>query len=1233
LLKHHLIQLSAENQIQFRHQLLQEYYAAERLLEEIAKLSDDELQWEYLNYLKWTEVVALMSGLFEDEAQVINLLESALNIDCRLCAKLVRSIKRQFQEQSVEFIFDQRSIPLINKIIVLGETKSDYAIPYLIAYFEAAFEAGYYLPQKFVIKALKNIGSDAAVYELLAIIEEHIIDLPRILKNEFFDITGFEVEVVAKDALNALEDIFRLNKTNNIIKNYFNLLKHEDYLIRVSAALELFRYDLINDDIYFKYCLPVLKHKNIYTRRTAIQLLAPNNNEFAIFPLIQATNDESYEVCQAAIERLADFKNQDVIVRLGELLHSEDLRVRKLAFDSLEKIGGEDIVPVLCSFIQDNIILSCTLLQNDNFNFISSIERKLLERAFRILENINNTVLTNICNSLLNNEEVLFHWLASYKLWKIDNLDIETAIDAFCQFINHTNFSIVIETVSNFTNYKITKQNVSKLKDDFLFIISNNYKAYLSLVKTLNSNNLAVRIEAIKALATFDNQEVIPVLKQALNDDDYEVRLEVIKALKSFGITQLIAIREQVLNDENCAVRRSYFETIKKYDSEYVFPILSKIIEDCSQKLPKILSNHELDLLTNGEWNLLADAVRQLNCIGSENSIAILHNLLQSKEESIHALSAFQLWELNLIDKDILVTALLNLFRHNNPNLRKAAIEGLEAINSDKLINVVSQTIDDDNYKVRLQAVESLKKYNFNESIPLLLQFIEDENYQVRKEAIVVLSKYGRYKVIPILIESLDDEVEEVVIAAIKALSYFNDDKMVMSLIEKLENNNNYSICEAIIDSLIVIGKKNNLAIAVFFSWFNNYDGSEFNHIIIKYLENDYQNLSLHFISLALINNDVYVHRAAIEAARLVDSPQLLPYLYRYWIHSDLVFGQQWRAIDLIQESCKYYKPIPKLIMSNTSHNYALLIGVGECEETKLSLPVTVKDIQALKSLLTDSNLCGYIDSNIRLLYNETATKEKILENFNWLKQQAENDPEATILIYYSGHGCLDNSGNYYLIPHETDRADIPDTALSAETINQALQEIPAQRLLVIIDSCHAQGMATSKDAKSPIPKGFTQTALPKTIIDNLKGVGRVVFTSSTGEQLSWIRSDRTMSIYTYHFLEALQGAGNQPGDKVVKVSHLMNYLSKTVPITVQKEYNKEQTPFFDFATEDFPVALLRGGKGLPEAGYDVKAEAEENIRSISNQVKDGVGIVGNSNIGLNIGQAGNITIGDISSK
>ncbi|NEP89940.1 MAG: hypothetical protein F6K18_25680 [Okeania sp. SIO2C2] len=60
-----------------------------------------------------------------------------------------------------------------------------------------------------------------------------------------------------------------------------------------------------------------------------------------------------------------------------------------------------------------------------------------------------------------------------------------------------------------------------------------------------------------------------------------------------------------------------------------------------------------------------------------------------------------------------------------------------------------------------------------------------------------------------------------------------------------------------------------------------------------------------------------------------------------------------------------------------------------------------------------------------------------------------------------------------------------------------------------------------------------------------------------------------------------------------------MNHVSKTVPESAQ-QLGKEQTPIFDFSqTEDFPVALLRGGKGLPEGGWEeVKQETQAKIQA-----------------------------------
>lgn len=324
---------------------------------------------------------------------------------------------------------------------------------------------------------------------------------------------------------------------------------------------------------------------------------------------------------------------------------------------------------------------------------------------------------------------------------------------------------------------------------------------------------------------------------------------------------------------------------------------------------------------------------------------------------------------------------------------------------------------------------------------------------------------------------------------------------------------------------------------------------------------------------------------------------------------------------------------------------YALLIGVGATSYSSWSLPTTVNDILAFKTILTSPNLCAYPDNkqHVRLLHDGHATRHAILDGLAWLKTQTANNPETTVIVYYSGHGWLDSStDSYYLIPHDADPLDPVNSALSAQDFNNALHQIDSQRLLVIIDSCHAEGMATAKNhrANVKLPPDFIATAPPKNTIERLKqGKGRAIFTSSRGEQSSWILPDGSMSIYTYRLLEALQGAGNQAGDKVVRLSNLMNYLGKAVPNDARTLHQKEQIPFFDTATEDFSVAFLRGGKELSEGGWNsMQEEANQKIRSGVRAIGDAMAesqvISGDRNVvqvgkyNANIGKARNVSIG-----
>jgi predicted NACHT family NTPase len=146
LVKYHLLQIEPNKSIQFRHQLLQEYYAAEWLLQQLRNLRDDDLQAKYLNYLKWTEPVALMMGLIETCEQAVKVVELALEVDLRLGARLAGSVKSEFQNETVSLIANIIDIsedfpvrgclatgPLYErKIDLLGLTRSNLAIPHLL---------------------------------------------------------------------------------------------------------------------------------------------------------------------------------------------------------------------------------------------------------------------------------------------------------------------------------------------------------------------------------------------------------------------------------------------------------------------------------------------------------------------------------------------------------------------------------------------------------------------------------------------------------------------------------------------------------------------------------------------------------------------------------------------------------------------------------------------------------------------------------------------------------------------------------------------------------------------------------------------------------------------------------------------------------------------------------------------------------------------------------------------
>ena len=325
-------------------------------------------------------------------------------------------------------------------------------------------------------------------------------------------------------------------------------------------------------------------------------------------------------------------------------------------------------------------------------------------------------------------------------------------------------------------------------------------------------------------------------------------------------------------------------------------------------------------------------------------------------------------------------------------------------------------------------------------------------------------------------------------------------------------------------------------------------------------------------------------------------------------------------------------------------NGYALLIGVNEHVNPNNNLPAVVKDIAALYQVLKDPQRCAYPENNVKVVSGSDATKKNILNHLDWLRDELEEGPEnSTAIIYYSGHGFRDtsNQNQFYFVPYDGTNSK---TLLRDTDFERRVSAMSAKRVLIILDCCHANESkvkvfklegATSKqfDSSTPSPDNFyikqeaaysnldgTPKRKSKSFSTLADGVGRATLFSSTAEEESWIWNDGRMSIFTWHLIKALQGKGRTDADsKEVLVTDMMSFVAREVPESVYKEHGKSQNPRFKFDGSSFPIALIKGGKGLskgesvPEVVDPTKQTLAEVEQAAS--VIHKVDIDGNDNI------------------
>lgn len=268
---------------------------------------------------------------------------------------------------------------------------------------------------------------------------------------------------------------------------------------------------------------------------------------------------------------------------------------------------------------------------------------------------------------------------------------------------------------------------------------------------------------------------------------------------------------------------------------------------------------------------------------------------------------------------------------------------------------------------------------------------------------------------------------------------------------------------------------------------------------------------------------------------------------------------------------------------SSFNHGYGLLIGVGA------DLPVTISDAEEMFNVLQDSNRCSYPKEQLELLTGVSSSREYILSALDRLALKVERDPDATVIIYFSGHGI--ESPEYHILPFGYDLSNLDKTAISGKEFTDKLQKINSKKLLILLDCCHAGAMADVKSIpveKSPLPKEINKVLL--------NGYGKVVIASSRKDEVSF--TGIPVSVFTKCVLEAFAGHGAFEEDGYTRVLDVAMWVGRKVP-----EYtNDRQHPIVKISNleNNFALAYYAGGaKKIDKRNWAIEtSETRNNLRS-----------------------------------
>ena len=145
---------------------------------------------------------------------------------------------------------------------------------------------------------------------------------------------------------------------------------------------------------------------------------------------------------------------------------------------------------------------------------------------------------------------------------------------------------------------------------------------------------------------------------------------------------------------------------------------------------------------------------------------------------------------------------------------------------------------------------------------------------------------------------------------------------------------------------------------------------------------------------------------------------------------------------------------------TEASELYVVTLGVSDYKDDSLDLQYAAKDAE---DIATQFSTTEAHKVHTLSLTNKQVTKGGALKKVkNFLATSKAHD---RVVFYIAGHGMLDNKLDYYYAPYGFDAERVAKTGISLDALVNCLNQAPARRRMLLLDTCHA-GMLGEEEAE-----------------------------------------------------------------------------------------------------------------------------------------------------------------------